>query len=110
MKNYDNFEFEDVFINTDGKQLFDFEKSQPPMLNEFMLRQESEHRKLMKQIRILRISAVLMALCLALFAFFVAPKSIIIAIASIIILCVSMIGYGVITILFYKNGYNSFEI
>lgn len=109
MKN-DKFEFEVDLIQADGKPPFDFENSQPPMLNERMLRQESERRSLIRQIRALRISSVLTALCLALFAFIIAPKSLIIAIATIVVLCVSMIGCGVITVLFYKNGYNSFEI
>lgn len=110
MNNNENFEFENAVMNIDGKPIFDFEKLNPPMLNERMLRQEQERRTLAKQIRVLRIASVLMAICLALFAFLVAPKSILIAIISIVILCISMIGCGVITILFYKNGYNSFEL
>ncbi|MCM1544668.1 MAG: hypothetical protein NC110_05145 [Ruminococcus sp.] len=110
MKNNEKSEFEAAFMNIGGENPFDFEKVTPPILDEQTLRQESERRALIKQIRVLRIASILMALCLALFAFYIAPKSLFIAIVSITILCVSMIGYGLITILFYKNGYNSIEL
>ncbi|MCM1365184.1 MAG: hypothetical protein NC122_08545 [Faecalibacterium sp.] len=110
MTNNENFEFENAVIDINGKPIFDFEKANPPILNERILRQEQERRTLTKQIRVLRIASALMTICLALFAFLVAPKSIAIAIITIVILCISMIGCGVITILFYKNGYSSFEL
>lgn len=104
MKNEKPFEY------SQNNNPFDFENLQPPILREATLRQENERRTLKRQIRILRISSVLTAICLALFAFFIAPVSMLLAIVITVVLCVSMIGYGVIGVLFYKNGYSSFEL
>ena len=85
---------------------FDFEKHSPPALSEKSLRQELERRRLARQIRVLRISWLLTAICFVLFAFFIAPESLLLAIVSIAWLCVCVTGHIVISVFFYRSGYN----
>ena len=85
-------------------QIYNFEDKMPPALNENMLRQEMKRRETKRQILILRIASVLVCLCMVLFAFIILPYSKHIAIACIIFTTFSIIGNGVITLLFYRRG------
>ena len=84
--------------------IYNFEAKQPPQLNEYMLREQLRHRELEKQMRILRIAAILLSLCYILFAFCIASESMGLAILSIYMAYVSIVGNGVISIIFYKKG------
>lgn len=88
-----------------NEKIFDFEKEQPPHLTAKELYKENERRKLIKQIKLLKIAAVIMALCILLFAFFIAQKSFVVSIICIVFLCVSLSGYIIIGALFFKKGY-----
>lgn len=91
------------------EQPFDFEKETPPVLTEKMLRQENERRRLIKQIRLLRIVAVSIVVCLAVSAFIVLKSSFILFVLCIAFLFVYTSGYAFISVLFYAKGYNRNE-
>ena len=84
--------------------IYNFEEKQPPELNEKMLRERLKHRDLCRQTLILRIAAVLVSLCYILFAFCIAPESMALAVVSILVAYVTIVGKGVISIVFYKKG------
>ena len=85
-------------------QIYNFEDKIPPAFNEKMLRQEIKRRETKRQILILRIASFLVCLCMVLIALVILPYSKVIAIACILFTTFSIIGNGVITILFYRKG------
>lgn len=84
--------------------VYDFEKYEPPRLNEKMLREEQKRRELKKQILLLRIASVLVSLCIILFAFLVSPDSVLVAVLCIVFVCVCIAGNGLITVLFFRQS------
>ena len=85
-------------------QIYNFEDKIPPAFNKKMLMQEIKRRETKRQVLILRIASVLVCLCMVLFALVILPYSKFIAVACIIITTFSIIGNGVITLLFYRKG------
>ena len=84
--------------------VYNFEAKQPPPLDERALREQLRHRELQRQVLILRIAAILLCLCYILFAFCIAPESIGLAVLSMFMAYVSIVGEGVLAVLVYKKG------
>ncbi len=86
------------------KQIYNFEAVSPPRVTEESLRERKERQILRRQIMILRIASLLCCVCMALFAFFIFRDSVVIAAASIIMLTLTLLGNGVISLFFYRHG------
>ena len=86
------------------KQIYNFEKSVPPRLTEADIRNELERRTLRRQILLLRIASLLCCLCIALFAFFIFRDSVVVAAISLIMFTLTLIGNGMISLVFHKYG------
>ncbi len=86
------------------KQIYDFDGHEPPRVNEAMLHEQLERRELQKQTLLLRIAALLSCVCYAVFAFFIINDSVIAAVASILMCTVTLIGAGVISVVFHRCG------
>ena len=86
------------------KQIYDFEQHQPPRINEAMLREQLKRRELQKQTLLLRIAALLSCVCYAVFAFFIIRDSVIVAAASILMCTLTLIGTGIISVVFHRYG------
>ena len=81
-------------------QIYYFDSYSPPLLNEAMLRREQERRREQRAIAASATGGVLILLCLLTLAFFlfpVAPKA---AIVLSIYLTLSVMGAGVVTLVF----------
>lgn len=86
------------------KQIYNFDAVAPPRISETQLQEELKRRTLRRQITALRIASLLCCLCMALFAFFIFYDSVIIAAGSIIMLTLTLIGNGMISLVFYRHG------
>lgn len=86
------------------KQIYDFTQHQPPRVNEAMLREQLRRRELKRQTLLLRLAALLSCICYAVFAFFIIRDSVIVAVLSILMCTVTLIGSGVITVVFHRCG------
>ncbi len=86
------------------KQIYNFENAVPPLVTEKKLAAELKHRELRRQTMILRIASVILSIAMVLFAFLVAPRSMPIAIAVICLFGISLIGNGIITVIFCRKG------
>lgn len=86
------------------QRIYNFEQKQPPVLTEKMLREEIKRRELKRQTILLRTASVFVCLCFVLFAFFIAPDSMVLAVCSILTVCIALIGNGIISVLFYFKG------
>ncbi len=86
-----------------------FEKFEPPLLTENMLKKEVERRKLKRQIIVLRFSAFLTCIFMAVLTFIAAQSSILVSALCASVLCVYIIGSSIISVLFYKKGYGIFN-
>lgn len=81
-------------------QIYHFDSYSPPVLNEAMLRRERERRREQRAVAVAATGGVLILLCLltlALFLFPVAPKA---AIVLSIYLTLSVMGAGVVALVF----------
>jgi len=86
------------------KQIYDFTQHEPPRVNEAMLQEQLKHRELQRQTLLLRIAALLSCVCYAVFAFFIIRDSVIAAVVSILMCTVTLIGTGVISVVFHRYG------
>ncbi len=86
------------------KQIYSFDSATPPHISRAKLEEELRRRALRRQILILRISSFLCCLCMAVFAFFIFYDSIIVAVFSIIMLTFTLIGNGMISLVFHTHG------
>ena len=86
------------------KQIYDFNGHEPPRINEAMLQEQLRRRELKRQTLLLRIAALLSCVCYAVFAFFIINDSVIAAAASIILCTVTLIGTGVLSVVFLRCG------
>lgn len=85
------------------RQIYDFERTRPPVLTQKQLRTETERRKLCRQTTLLAVSAVLMVLCLLLSALLLIPVNFAAAILCGIYAAVSLTGSSVLTIVFIQK-------
>ncbi len=99
----------DDFLGLEGCGKMDFEKSEPPLLTENMLKKEDDRRKLKRQIRVLRFSAFLTCIFMAVLTFITAQGSILFSALCASVLCIYITGSLIISVLFYKKGYGIFS-
>ena len=81
--------------------LYDFEKHEPPYFTEKMIREEWKRRELKTQTILLCIASLLMYLCILLFTFLISPVNVILSLCGIFFVCVSLVGNGVLAIVFF---------
>ncbi len=86
------------------KQIYDFEQHTPPRLNEDMLREKMKLRTMRRQTMLLRIASLLCCICYAVFAFVILHDSVAASVISIIMLTVTLIGNGLISLVFLRHG------
>ena len=86
------------------KQIYDFTQHQPPRVNEAMLQEQLRRRELQRQTLLLRVAALLSCICYAVFAFFIVRDSVIVSALSILMCTVTLIGSGVISVVFHCRG------
>ncbi|MGN0468106.1 MAG: hypothetical protein ACI4GY_05230 [Acutalibacteraceae bacterium] len=86
-----------------NRQPFDFEKEQPPVVTQKMLQEQLKRRTLKRQILILKIASILIAVCFALFSFFIVSDSRIAACISIVLLFVYLSGSFLLSVLFFSG-------
>lgn len=86
------------------KQIYDFNQHEAPRLNETMLQEQLRLRELKKQTTLLRIAALLSCVCYAVFAFFIIRDSVAAAVASILMCTFTLIGTGIISVVFHRYG------
>ena len=86
------------------KQIYDFDTHEPPRVNESMLREKLERRELRRQILLLYIASLLSCVCFAVFAFFIVRDSLVVSALSILACTVTLIGIGVISVVFHRWG------
>lgn len=86
------------------KQIYDFTQHEPPRVNEAILREQLRRRELQRQTLLLRIAALLSCVCYAVFAFFIIRDSVIAAVVSILMCTITLIGTGVISLVFHRYG------
>lgn len=84
--------------------VYDFEQFQPPIVTEYKLQKELERREMKKQITLLRIASVIIVIAMILLAFLVIKNSVIFAILLVVATCISVVGNGIISVLFYYKG------
>ncbi|MBO5934192.1 MAG: hypothetical protein J6Q94_01750 [Clostridia bacterium] len=84
--------------------VYDFEQFQPPVVTEYKLQKELERREMKKQITLLRIASVIIVIAMILLAFLVIKDSVIFAILLVVATCISVVGNGIISVLFYYKG------
>lgn len=84
--------------------VYDFEQFQPPVVTEYKLQKELERREMKKQITLLRIASVIIVIAMILLAFLVIKNSVIFAILLVVATCISVVGNGIISVLFYYKG------
>lgn len=86
------------------KQIYDFERERPPVLNEAMLRRELEGRRVRRSALLILLSGVLLQLALLLFSFLVFGEYPAMALAVQCYVVVSMAGSGAIAIMYVQKG------
>ena len=85
------------------KQIYNFEKNNPPCLNERYLRKEAERRKLQRQTILLTIASVLSQMVVLLFGILLWPIQPVITLVSILYVLTAVLSSGVIVIVFTKK-------
>ena len=81
-----------------------FDIAEPPRLDERMLREIIERRRLRRQILLLRIAAVLMQACMVVFALLIAPYSRALSLVCAFAAFCSVYGFIIMSILFFRRG------
>ena len=88
------------------KQIDNFEKNNPPGLNERYLRKEAERRKLQRQTILLTIASVLSQMVVLLFGILLWPIQPVITLVCILYVLTAALSSGVIVIVFTKKRRN----
>lgn len=84
--------------------VYNFEQFQPPVVTECNLRKELERREMKKQITLLRIASVIIVIAMVLLAFLIINDSVIFSVLLVVAACISVVGNGIISVLFYYKG------
>ncbi len=85
------------------KQIYNFDRANPPYLNERLLRKEIERRKLQRQTILLTIASVLSQMVVLLFGILLWPIQPVITLVSILYVLTAALSSGVIVIVFTKK-------
>ncbi|MBQ8802016.1 MAG: hypothetical protein IJZ53_00070 [Tyzzerella sp.] len=86
------------------KQIYDFERYNPPALNENMLHNELEKRKVQRQTILLAVAGILVQIVMLMFGFLNAGSCPIITIICLGYVFVSVTGGSVIAVVFARKG------
>lgn len=86
------------------KQIYNFERVQPPVLNEKMIRSEIEKRRLHVQTALVALSAILLLVAMILLGFFAYETYPLIALFCFLHALVSATGGGVLAVIFTRKG------
>lgn len=84
-------------------QIYRFNRSQPPVVNEKMLRAAIERQKVQQQIALLALAAILSELCLLTMAFILQPIHPLLSTVCITYAGLTIGGGGIIAIVFDKK-------
>lgn len=90
------------------KQIYNFERQAPPILNENMLRAENERRKTRRITALLAVSSLLILLSVLLLAIQLYEVVPILSVACVSYICIAVTGSSVIAIV-YAQKRRSFE-
>lgn len=85
------------------KQIYHFNSYSPPVLNEAMLRRERERRRQQRAVAAAAIGGVLTLLCLMALALLLFPLAPQVSLVLSIYLTLSVMGAGVVTLVFLKQ-------
>ncbi len=86
------------------KQIYDFTQYEPPRASEAQLTEQLARRELKRQTILLYIASLVSCVCYAVFAFFIIHDSVIAAAVSIMLCTVTLLGSGVISVVFLRHG------
>lgn len=86
------------------KQIYNFEKSNPPVLNENMLRQKLEKRKVQHQTMILAAAGILLQVVMLLTGLLSAKSYPVMAVVCFAYVLISAVGSGVIAVMCTRKG------
>lgn len=86
------------------KQIYNFEQSRPPILNENMIYEKIEQRNLNIQIFVLVSAAILLQIILVGFSFMTYKTNPLLAVSCISYILLSAIGGFVITVVYNQKG------
>ena len=85
------------------KQIYNFEKNNPPCLNERYLRKEAERRKLQRQTILLTVAAILSQMVVLLFGILMWPIQPVVTFVCILYVLTSTLSGSVLMIAFTKK-------
>ena len=88
------------------KQIYDFDRYPPPVLNENMLRGELEKRSKKRQIILLAVGGVLLQIVALLLEVLTCDRYPIFSVCCLVYQLVSMTGGGVIAVVYAQKGGN----
>jgi len=91
------------------KQIYDFEKYNPPAINENILKNEMKKRNTQKQVIMLAVAAVLVQICVVMFGFMCAKIYPVILIMCGIYVFVSFLGGAAIAAVYVRKGGSDYE-
>ena len=86
------------------KQIYEFEKNNPPALNESMLRNKMEQRKLRLQTALIAFASILIQAVLVMLGFFTFEEYRFLSAICIIYVILSTTGGGVLAIVYTRKG------
>lgn len=86
------------------KQIYDFEQNNPPVLNENMLRQKAEERKLQWQTALIAAAAILVQAIVVIVGISAIDFYPIIAVLSFLYVIISTTGCGVLAVVCTQKG------
>ena len=86
------------------KQIYNFEQHTPPVLNENMLREELERRRLRWQTALIAVAGLLIQVLLVMFAILVRDEYPLITAICLIYVVLSTTGSGVLAIVYTREG------
>ena len=83
------------------KQIYDFEKERPPVLNENMLKAELQKRKLQKQMAMVLLSSILSLLGLLTMALMMFDRYPLLLVSVLVYIVISVAGGGTVAAVFW---------
>lgn len=86
------------------KQIYNFEQVQPPVLNENLIREEIEKRRLRLQTALLALAGILLLVVIILLGFFVYKNNPWITLCCFIYVMISLTGSGIMAVVFTRKG------
>lgn len=85
------------------KQIYDFDRKSPPVINENRLRAELERRRLQRQTALLAAGSLLIVFCLLLASLLLHRTAPLLSLACAAYVCIAVTGGAVITLVFTEK-------